>query len=538
MLKLLRSHHLALVEQADIEFHTGFNVITGETGAGKSAVLQALKLLTGEKADSSLIRSGATQGSVEALFDCSAAPHILQELVVAGIDSEEEGTLLIKRTLTTQGRGKIYINHQLAHRSLLQKVVSSLLQIVGQHASRALLSADTHRQLVDRYGSITAHTEHFSKLWQQMRLLERKYDTLLQAEHERQRTMETLRREVAELVEAQPKAGEEEELFAEYTRLMHAETLQALTHEITAVLEADNKGIIPLLARCKRSFDKLIALDPTLEETGQLAHNAYIELQEVCHTLHNYTGRIVADPMRATVLDNRLSLLNQLKRKYGPDITAVCSYREQAESRLSALENYETTLSEMQAEIDILQKQLDNASVILTQKRTETARLLEQSLTAELRELNMPQVTVDIAITSCQRCASGDDVVEIFLTPNKGEKRIPLRQSVSGGEMARTLLALQYLLAGKGEVATLVFDEIDANIGGQTATLVGAKLKSIGEKQQVVCVTHFAQVAKQAHQHLLISKAEQGERTLTTVTSLRSKETIAELKRMAGTLTS
>lgn len=534
MLKWLRVNNLVLVERAEIEFHSGFNVMTGETGAGKSAILHALKLLTGDKADTTLLRSGSEKGCVEALFDCSALPALEAVLATAGIDCDDEGTLVIKREITAAGRGKIFLNHQLAQRSLLQQVAALLLQIVGQHASRALLSADTHRALVDRYGGLEGSVHSFHALWQRERRLTADLGALVQSERERLRTVEALEREVAELDAARLRPGEEEELFADYSRLMNAEALAALSRELLVLTEADHKGITALLARGQRLFDKLLGLEPAMQEAAELWHNATVELAEVSHLLHHYSGRLGADPDRAASLDSRLKLLNDLKRKYGHDIDAVCAYHAAALQRLAELQQSDFTIETLQNDLRTLHADMDAAAAALTAERQGAAAAFGDALAGELRALNMPHASVDIAVTPATRGPSGDDHVEIFLTPNAGEKKIPLRLSASGGELARTLLAVQYLLAGKGGVPTLVFDEIDANIGGQTATLVGAKLHAIGTAQQVLCVTHFPQVASQAHHHLVIAKSGRAGRTLTTVTALDDSDKAPELARMSG----
>jgi DNA repair protein RecN (Recombination protein N) len=409
-----------------------------------------------------------------------------------------------------------------------------LLQIVGQHASPALLSTEAHRILLDRYGDLTEQAAAFQIIWQNVCVLKRQLHELQQSERERVRSCDTLQRELVELEEAQLQPGEEEELFAEYTRLMNAETLATLTYELTDLLESDQKGILATLARGQRLFDKLLNLDISLQEAAALWHNAAVELAETVHLLHHYDRKLSADPARAAHLNARLQLITQLKRKYGPDIQTICSYQARAKERLQQLELCDETIAQLQQQLDTSSAKLDKASHDLTNARQQAATSLAQALTTELRTLNMPHVEVDIAVTQKHRCQHGDDDVEIFISPNPGEKKVPLRQSASGGEIARTLLALQYLLAGKGGVPTLIFDEVDANIGGQTATLIGNKLQAIGAQHQVLCVTHFPQVAIQAHHHLLIAKNEQQGRTLTTITPLSTKQKKPELARMAG----
>lgn len=534
MLKHLSICNIILVENAQIEFQGGLNVVTGETGAGKSAVLQALKLLCGERFESNILRHGAEKAWVEAAFDPKYTEELAHDLKNGGIEVDPEEYLILRRELNASGKSRCFINNQLAQKNLLQTIASHLLYIVGQHATRELASPDSHRQIVDKFGALKPLTATFSKLWHQEKSYQKQMEDLLSSEKERLRTIETLQREVEELSEANLKEGEEEEVFAEYSLLSNAETLTQNTEEILHLLQNDAKSILNQLVKTKRSIERLVDLDNSLQETAQLIQNAEIELQEAAYTFSHYLSKVESNPARSQKLEKRLTVIAQLKKRYGNDVTSMLGYLKNAQEKLHTLENSDAAKEELQEKIDAIQSELSEKAAHLSTQRQHFASILEQALTKELRTLNMPHVEVFLRVEKAARSQWGEDSVEIYLKPNVGEKVIPLRQCASGGETSRLVLALQYLLSGLEGSPTLFFDEIDANIGGETASLVGKKLRETGSRQQVVCITHFAQVAAQSHHHLKIQKAEKEGRTHTTVTTLDASQIQQELQRMSG----
>ncbi|MFA6915339.1 MAG: DNA repair protein RecN [Parachlamydiales bacterium] len=534
MLKHLSIFNIILVENAHIEFQKGLNVITGETGAGKSAVLQALKLLCGERFESNILRHGTEKAWVEAAFDVTFTEELKEVLKNSGISYDTDEYLILRRELNASGKSRCLINNQLAQKNLLQIIAAHLLHIVGQHATRELTLPDSHRQILDKFGQLEANAKAFSTLWHHEKLLQKQLEELIASEKEKLRIIETLQREIEELSDANLKEGEEEDAFAEYSILINAENLTQNTDEILHILQNDPKSILNQLVKTRKCLEKLLSLDESLQDTAQLIQNAEIELQEAAYTFSHYLAKVENNPHRVQKLEKRLTQLSQLKKRYGNDVSAMLEYLNNAKDKLSKLENSDAAKEELQNTIHTVQKELIEKAAALSAQRKKTAATLSQALTKELRTLNMPHVEVEIQVEKCTRTQWGENSVEIYLKPNIGEKIIPLRQCASGGEMSRLVLALQYLLSGLGGNPTLFFDEIDANIGGETASLVGKKLRAIGDKQQVVCITHFTQVASYSHNHLKIQKTEKDGRTHTIVTTLEPHHIEAELQRMSG----
>lgn len=534
MLKHLSIFNIILVENAHVEFQKGLNVITGETGAGKSAVLQALKLLCGERFETNILRHGSEKAWVEAAFDIDLTPDLQEILRNGGIAFEADEYLILRRELNANGKSRCLINNQLAQKTLLQNVATHLLHIVGQHATRELTLPDSHRQILDKFGQGEAETKVFNALWHTEKQLQVQLEGLIASEKEKLRTIETLQREIEELTEANLKEGEEEDVFSEYSLLINSENLIQSANEVIYILQDDPKSILNQFSKMKKSLDKLLNLDNSLQEAVQLIGNAEIELKEASYTFSHYQAKLENNPQRTQKLEKRLSQINQLKKRYGNDVASMLEYLQTAKTKLHTLENSDSTKEDLQEKILSTQNDLNAKAAALTAKRQNTARHLSAALTHELRTLNMPNVEVEVQVEQAARTQWGENSVEIYLKPNVGEKMIPLRQCASGGEMSRLVLALQYLLSGLGGNPTLFFDEIDANIGGETASLVGKKLRAIGDKQQVVCITHFTQVASHSHHHLKIQKTEKDGRTHTIVTNLAPHEIEAELQRMSG----
>lgn len=534
MLKELRISNIILIESTEIMFAQGLNVLSGETGSGKSALMNALSLIMGERADTGIIRRGAEKGIVEALFDIEGFPELKLILEEGGIDHDEGEPLLIRREVNANGKSRSFINNQGAHVGLLRKVGEVLADIVGQHANQKLLSTDKHREIVDLYGNLGSEADKFARSWEKENAIRSQLDTLIANEAQRLREVEVCRMELEELQEANLKEEEEEKLFAEYTLLANVEEIAQKAGEITNALSGERQAILLLLNRYKASFEQLVRLDPSLADTAKSYENAVIELQEVAHELRNYRSKLEANPDRTSKINERLSLITRLKRKYGSSVTEIKAYQAKAEKRLYELENVDTQIDELQAQLKILEEANHLLSKQLTEKRKAAAKALEKAVVIQLRSLNMPKADFQVEITSQNRTRHGDDRIEFFMIPNVGEHRISIKDCASGGELSRVMLAIQALLAGKAKIPILIFDEIDANIGGETAVIVGEKLHKIGSQHQVICITHFPQVAKQADHHLQISKIEKEGRTLTVLKVLKEDEREVELARMMG----
>lgn len=534
MLKHLRIQNIILIESADISFEPGFNVLSGETGSGKSAILHALSLITGERADPSVIRRGADKGVIEAVFDIDKIPQISSLLEERGIDHEAGDDLLIRREIASTGKSRAFINNQAAQLGLLRSITALLLDLVGQHANQKLLTLDTHREIIDLFGDLQQETARFTKNWREENQNRSELESLIHHEAQRLRDIDICHMELEELEAAKLKEDEDETLFAEYSRLVNAEALLEKVQDLLQALSGDKGGALTLLSRKKNSFDQLTSLDPALASLAQAYDNALVELHEVAHSLRNYYSRIEHNPERTSELNDRLTLIDRLKRRYGASIKEIQAYQQQAHDKLKKLQHADIEIDEIKNRIKLLEAENNDLAKKLTVRRRDTAKKMEHSVVQELQSLNMSKAKFHCSLKSQPRSQYGDDYIEFFMSPNVGEHQISVRECASGGELSRLMLALQALLAGKTHIPTLIFDEIDANIGGETAVVVGDKLKAIGEQHQVLCITHFPQVAKKGDNHIQISKMEQDDRTITVVRTLSKKERQHELARMSG----
>lgn len=533
MLKHLRLQNIILIEDASITFSGGLNILSGETGSGKSAIMHGLSLAIGERTDTSIIRKGSEKGVVEAVFDLDHS-DLSAILCDGGIEHEAGQEVIIRRELSLSGKSRVFINNQLAQLSFLKRIGQHLAQIVSQHENQRLYSIDYHRSILDIYGNLSPLVQKFKKSFEQANLLSNKLDKLVNDEAQRLREIDICQRELEELEEAQIKEGEDEELFAEYTLLINAEELAEKIHEINQGLSGERQAIIIGLNRYGQLLDSLIRFDPKLKDTADALKSALMEIQEVSYSLRNYHTRLHYDANRLQEVNERLTLLNRLKRKYGSSVKEILAYQEKTQKKLEQLENADSEIENLRQELTEAQSYTNQLAKELTVSRKECAVKLENDLTEQLHALNMPKARLQVQIVEQTRTADGDNRVEFFLHPNVGEHCIALKDGASGGEISRVLLALQTLLAGKERPSSLIFDEVDANIGGETAAIIGEKLKEISQQHQVICITHFPQVASCAHYHLQISKEEREGRTVTLIKELDARARQKELARMAG----
>lgn len=512
----------------EISFADGFNVLSGETGSGKSAITEGLKTLFGYKGDASLIRHGCDKAILEGILDISSRKDLQQLLVESGIEPDDE--LLIKRELSIQGKNRVFINHQPVQVSLLKKLGSMLFTLVGQHAVQLLFSSDEHRKIVDDFGGISEDTARLSADWKNEKALAQEIKEWELNEAKRLRDLEICKMEIGEFYDANLKEDEEEELFEEYALLSSSE------ERIQAASETSQNLYLPQLKKQKFNLEKLARQDPKTVEILQGFCQALCELEEVNHQLTTYLARQQADPSRLKEVSERLSQINKMRKKYGQTFSEIQSYFKKRQQELAVLENGDAHIETLKERAAALKQSNHLLMEKISQRRMEAAALLEQKLTEEIQHLNMAKAEFSILIERQEPHAQGQDHIEFFLKPNAGEKALPIRESASGGELARVLLALKTVMAGKEARSILIFDEVDANIGGATAALIGEKLKALGSAHQIICITHFPQVAKQADHHLRIFKKEKEERTLSFVEILNASSQKQELARMQGSL--
>lgn len=534
MLKQLNIKNLILIEFLEVQFSSGFNVITGETGAGKSAIISAIKLICGERADLKLVRKGSEKAVVEALFASELYPQFLNLLEESGIECDISEDIIIKREILSSGKSRVYINHQMAQLSLLKKIGSKLIHVVNQHANQRLFNLEEHRNIIDLFGHHQKLLSEYSLLWQKLISVTKELNLLIEGESSRIREIECLEKEIEEIEEAKLKEDEEENLFSEYTLLTKKDEILKKVQLLLDFFEKNGNGIIFQLSKKLDLFTSLVAIDPLLKETLNSFRSATIELEEVSHSLNYYISKFENDPFRLEFLNERLTLINKLKRKYGSSIGAIKSYLNEAHNRLNYLKNNENEIEKLSISLKEIEFQIEALGLKLSEARRSAASLFEETVCRELKELNLPHVQFKVKFYEQERSVHGNEKIEFFFSPNLGENMIPVKDCASGGEISRIVLAIETILSSKNEVKTLIFDEIDSNIGGETAAVIGKKIKFISKENQVLCITHFSQVAEQADNHFRIEKKEEGGRTFSFLEILDLNKKEKELYRMIG----
>lgn len=532
MLKELIIQNVVLIEHAHIDFEAGFNVLSGETGSGKSAVMQALQLALGGRSDVGLIRHQAERASVEAIFDAHSIPALKAFLEEKGIEVEDPSLLILKRELTTAGKSRGFINHQPVQLGVLRQAGDYLVELVSQHANHKLFSIDYHRSLLDAFGNYSPTLESYKSAWKKYQESAKKLEELQAALPSSIREIEICQREIEEIEEARLKEEEEEVLFQEYSFFSSAEERLRDVRELERIL-AGERGVLTLLMRGKPFSHSLCQKDVNLAPLLSPFPGLILEVEELIHTLRAYEGKLEADPKRLEQLNERLTLISRLKRKYGATIAEIEAHRKAQKIRLEKLLNLEDLVEELTKECERLRSSLEEQALILTSLRKKNGEKFALLMTDELHSLNMQEALFHIQIDLEELGKDGRDRVEFFLQSNVGERLIALREGASGGEMARVLLA-QHVLLAEG-IGTLIFDEIDANIGGTTAGLIGAKLQKLGKTIQIFSITHFPQMARFADHHIQISKQSENGRMATRIDVLSKEEAReVELARMVG----
>ncbi|MBF5060141.1 DNA repair protein RecN [Candidatus Neptunochlamydia vexilliferae] len=517
MIKTLTLDSFVLIDQATLTFDGGFHVLTGETGAGKTLLIQAIHLLTGQKVSSDLIRAGKEKAVIEATFEIEKLPALHTVLEEAGVVFDKEEDLIIKREVFRSAKNQIFINAQRVPLALLATLGPHLLELVGQNSAHTLRQSETQRKLLDLYGDLEEEVAHFFTSYQEAKELEE-----LLKERRDPVELERLKWELEEWETFGYVAGEEETLFEEYKKLADSEQE---TKGLNAIQEGlEHPSLLPTLTQ----FQKLSKNSELID----LLKSAVCQLQEASFLTSKLLDDADYSPARYEELEERLTTLNRLKKKYQPE--DIPTYLEALREKIDRLEHQDERLAAAKEKLFVKQEENRLLAKALTKKRQQASKTLKEKLTAELLSLNFPHAKVVIELSSKELGPTGGDQVTFSLAANQGEAPASLSNQTSGGEVARFLFALKILLAEKGALPTLVFDEIDANIGGETASLVGQKLQMLGKQTQVLVITHFPQVARYANHHLQIAKKEKEGRTLTEIRNLEKSEREGELLRMVG----
>ncbi|MBI5485172.1 MAG: DNA repair protein RecN [Deltaproteobacteria bacterium] len=534
MLTDLTIKNVAIIDTLHIGFKQGLTVLTGETGAGKSIIIDAVGLIMGNRASSDLIRSGEEDATVEALFDVTSLPEVRQLLREAGFECEDE--LLVKRSISRSGKNRIFINGGMATLALLADIAPRLINIYGQHDSQTLLKPENHLRLLDAFGGLNTRRVEFSQLFSRLTTLRGRIDSLDSEQREAERRLDLLSYQSEEIAKTELKAGEEELLDERRTLLASAEKLGITSSEAFERLYGGDGAILGQLRRISGSISELTNIDPSLQELASSLEGSYLQLEDAAITLRDYASRIESDPAELQSIDDRLDLIGRLKKKYAPTVPEILAYKGEIDLELEQLHNREQCRHDLEAELERLDQEVKQLGAELTAARLEAAGRLEKALELEAHQLAMKGAVIKTSLEPLAEArTAGCEKVEFLFSPNPGEPPRPLARIASGGELSRLMLAIKQVLPDS-DVPTLVFDEVDTGIGGATSELVGKKLKNVAERQQVLCITHLPQVAVCADQQLRVEKLILNGRTATQIIELDRDERIREVARMlAGT---
>lgn len=532
MLTELLIRNLAIIDQIHVPLQAGLNVLTGETGAGKSIIIHALDFLVGDRGDPDLIRTGADTLLVEAVFDarsCPAARSVLEEL---GIDPED-GTLILSRELSRAGRSRCRINGRAATVAMLKRLGRSLVDIHGQHEHQSLVDPATHVRFLDAFGSerIAAPASRYVELYRRLTEIDRELDELRQVERERIQREDLLNFQAEEIDQAGLHEGEEEQLSQERHLLANAERIREQLERACRSLTGEG-GAADALIDALKALRDLETLNPDLRRRHGELSQALEVIQDAGFALERFIGQVEADPERLAQVESRLDLIRWLKRKYGESVEAILAHRQRIGEELQRLTSSGERIEQLQKERDAVWTDVQQAGAALSEVRREFAKRLERCVQQHLKALVMDKARFKVAVEPAECGPGGFDRVEFLIATNAGEPLKALAKIASGGEMSRTMLALKASLQSAHEIPVLAFDEVDVGIGGRAAEAVGEKLRQVARYAQVLCITHQAQIACQADWHLRVDKVEQQKRTRVVVTPLGGEERIRELARM------
>jgi DNA repair protein RecN (Recombination protein N) len=571
MLTTLRIKNFALVADLTLELQSGYNVITGETGAGKSIIIGALNLVLGERADRSLIRSGEESCSVEAVFDisklrCSVRPvaepnratgSTLQSFLEEnGLEPCEENQLVLKRAFTSAGTNRQFVNGSPTTLATLATIGEWLVDIHGPHDHQSLLHPAKQLAILDAFGGLETEREAFGELVRRRAALENEKSSLIVDEKTYTQQLDLLRFQVREISGARLRPDEEQSVEEEFNRASNAAKLLQLSQAALDALGENDNSLLAQAGAIGRTLQELQRVDASAASLVELHSLAAGNLRELQSELSRYAEKVDLDPARLAELEERLNLIHSLRRKYGATLAEVIAFGDEAKQKLVQLESRDAELARLNAALEKLDVELSSAGKKLSAARKKVIPQLAKSVGRQLEDLGFKQSKFDVAMNSVAADVSrlklnsevdqsrltsapaikqtGFDEIEFQFAPNPGEPAKPLRAIASSGEMARVMLALKTVLAAEDEIPVLIFDEVDANVGGETANAVGEKMRQIAAKRQVLCITHLPQVAAPADAHYVVTKQVRNGRTISEIGLLGKKERVTELARMLG----
>lgn len=537
MLKELSIENIAIVKKECIEFDNGFSVLTGETGAGKSIIIDSIGLIMGARFSKELIRSGEENARVSALFT-ELTDHEKDFLENAGFPAEDDGTFFIQRKISVSGASSAIVNGRTVTVSVLRTIGEFLINIHGQHASQALLEEENHILYLDAMANDSSLLSEYSKIYEEYSETKNKIEDLKKKENEKERTIELLKYQLNDIDSVKPKKGEEEALEINKKKIADAEKISKYSTLVYRALYRNEKGLSAseLISKASDAISVLSDIIPDAASYVETLRDFAYRIEDIAETIHKECDVGYKNP--SEILDrieSRLNSISKLKRKYGSTVEDIIAYREKIATELKSLEHSEETITDLSNDLKEIKDRLSEKAAKITEVRNIAAKDLEERIVSELRFLEMEKVRFKISVTPLKEfSANGNDAVSFLVSANPGEPLLPLSKIASGGELSRTMLALKCALADNERTPTLIFDEIDTGISGKTSHKIGIKLSDCAKSCQVICVTHSPQIAAVAKSHFMVSKREIGGRTESEVKKLSYDERIHEIARIIG----
>ena len=531
MLSLLHIENIAVIERSEISFEPGFNVLTGETGAGKSIVIDAISAILGERAYRDMIRTGTEKASVRAVF--TDVPE-LDWFAENGVEYDAE--TIIQREIFLDGRNVCRVNGSLVNVSILRKLGIQLINIHGQHDSASLFDEENHLTFLDAFGDHSALIDTYKEKYSAVCQLRREIDSLTMDESEKLRRMETLRYQIAEIEKAQLVAGEDEELEARRKLLQSAEKIADGINDAAENLygSEDSDGAASMLSMAERALARISKYSDSIAEIHEKVAALMYQVEDAARLVLDARDELSYSDEELDRIESRLDVIHKLRRKYGATCADILEYLEKAKRELDEIEFADDHLERRKDKLQKAEQEAGATANMLRDARISTAEAMSERILGELAQLGMPRVQFECRFTETELTGNGADTVAFYMSANAGEDLKPLSKVASGGELARIMLAMKNVLAEKDQVNTLIFDEVDTGVSGRAAQKVAEKLRSVANHKQVLCVTHLPQLAALAQNHLLIAKEERGGRTYTTVTPLDIEGRKRELARIIG----
>ncbi|HUX37317.1 MAG TPA: DNA repair protein RecN [Rectinemataceae bacterium] len=541
MLEEISVRDFALIDRLTVSFSEGFTILSGETGAGKSLLIGAIGFLLGSKADTGIIRTGAEEALVVGQFDISKNQDARNWLESHGMETDE-GRIVVRRSIRSNGRSQVFIQGQPALRADLMELTSALVDLHGQHEQQSLMQPEMHRRLLDRFAGLVPTVEAYSATFESLARKKKDFESAEASSREREREMDFLDFTVKEIEAARLRRGELEELSVEERLLSQHERLfeavEAVHHGLSEG-EGEGGGVLPALRKARSGFDAAAAIDPSLDPLARRLDDAFYELEDISDSLRAYISGLRFSPERLEEVESRLSEIGKLRKKYGESTEAILARLEESKARLQALSTWEEDREGLAKDIAALEVEVLTKALAISAKRTEAARDLSAAIEKTVSVLGMSRARFIVRVARKDGEAGkavvgpwGIDEVEFLMAPNPGEAPKPLVRIASGGELSRVALAAKSVFAAGDRASTLIFDEVDAGIGGEVAVTVGEHLEALGRSKQVLCITHLASIAARADNHYRVEKSVDGGRTVTRLVRVEGRERAGEIARM------